>query len=156
MTKKRSHLFISAFESSEKFQSKKSPRTPPVPLRERIAHGQALLGQYSSSLELSDKHKQTTGATTINETSGIYLELTSYPDSKLPLGSLDNSDFSLQSIHINQQECEVAVVFIPDAKRQKFSKKITDYLEKNTRTQKPQNQSLVDSIASLRRPPDFQ
>lgn len=73
------------------------------------------------------------------------------PDCPLPLDSLDGRDFKLRSCR-KLDNREVAVVFVPEGRRNVFQKKLDQYLdpEKDSKGGEPRNHNLIDSISEVR------
>ena len=143
------HLRVDGFSDPQNFRSRKRGSSPPVPLRNRTQHGTELTRQYQSVLE-SSQAKRSEVAQPISESMGIYVQLISFEDCELPLNSLDTSDFELRSCRrINNRD--VAIVFIPDVKRNAFQKKLNAYLdpERDGRNS-PRNHTLIGSIQAVR------
>lgn len=148
MPDRKKHLLFEGFLQNEDYATKRRGRTPHPPERSRLQHGQHLLNQYNGSLDRATSVR-TSSETTITEDSGIYIEITSFPDCELPLKSLDTSEFSLKSLHELDSK-QIAVIFIKDSNRNKLQKKLTSYLDQNTSRGKPKNRDLIDSIANIK------
>src|SRR5687768_4767424 len=131
MAVRKKHLLMQGFLTQEDFATKRTGRSPLVPERDPASHGQNLLNQYVASLEGYDL-RQSTSPPSITEEIGLYLELTSWEDCKLPLGSLDTTDFKLQTLRQNGN-VEVAVIFVPESRRQRLHQKLLAYLGPRTR-----------------------
>lgn len=148
MPVRRKHLLFEGFLHNEDYASKKRGPAANVPVRPRFEHGQYLLNQYSNSLEQENSARRPSELL-ITEEPGIYIEITSFPDCELPLKSLDTSEFALKSLHEVEGK-QVAVIFIKDSNRNKLQKKLTSYLEEDTRNNNPKNRNLVDSISNIK------
>ncbi len=151
MASGKRHISVVGFSKTEGFTSKTQSRSSVVPQRNREQHGQYLTTQYNALVsEYQERHDQ--AQPPITEDTGIYVEITSYPDVKLPLDSLDTQDFKLHSCKVNDDNCEVVVVFIPESKRNSFLRKLEQYLnpEKDTVTNLPYNHKLIASIFNIR------
>lgn len=149
------HIVLPGFNEKEKFRSKSIGRNPEIPVQNRRTHGTGILANYNEAISQGSFRKQTTQSMTAE--SGIYLEVQSFPGCQLQLDSLDTAkSYSLKSLHI-EGDREIAVIFIPDSKRQDFSKKLDAYLnpEKDVINKKsgiasPKNRKLIDSIEQIR------
>lgn len=145
----RQHLRIDNFSDPQNFRSRKRGNSPNVPLRDRRRHGETLSNQYQIVLE-SSRVRRNQIAQAISEDMGIYVEIASFEDCELPLNSLDTSDFELRSCRRFGNK-DVAVIFIPDAKRNSFQKKLNLYLDPTRDGQNgPRNHTLIGSIESIR------
>lgn len=148
MAEQKRHLRVDRFRDQEDFSSKRRPRSAPVIRQQRAAHGGALLRQYNAALEQAEAKRQQVGEP-LTEDVGIYLRLESVSDTPLPLESLDNRDFRLQSLH-KEGDRELAVIFVPESRKQAFRKKLVAYLDASKDVNdKPKNQRLIDSIGSV-------
>lgn len=148
MVDRKQHILLDGFSTNENFRSRNTGRNPEVPEKDRLAHGAFLFGRYSTVLSEYDARRQSI-AEPISEDVGIYVEIIGQQGVKLPLTSLDNRDFKLCSCKF-ENDREVAVVFVPERRRESFHRKITQYLTEETRSKKPKNRPLVDSIADIR------
>ena len=148
MPARKKHLLVDGFLQKEDYATKKKYYGTPIPQRARAEHGQFLLDQYLASInEVNFRREGST--TSITEDVGIYLELTAFEGCELPLKSLDNSDFRLQTL-TEFEGRQIAVIFVPDSRRNKLQKKISSYLSEDTARGKPKNSDLVNSIKSIR------
>lgn len=150
MPERKSHILIDGFSRQEEFQSRRRGRNPNIPLQDRIPHGQSLSQQYSDILQ-KFKNQRERVARPITEDMGIYVEIIGVTDGELPLDSLDTRrDFKLCSCR-KEDNREVAVVFVPESRRDVFQRKLEQYLnpDKDGRNG-PRNHSLVDSIYAIK------
>ena len=87
----------------------------------------------------------------ITEDIGIYVEIVGAPNCELPLDSLDTTrDFKLRSCR-KAGDHEIALVFIPEARRNNFLRKVEQYLDPTKDGAKgPWNHNLIDSIAEIK------
>lgn len=150
MVEIKRHLAVEGCVEREDYRSRTRGRTQEVPSLNRGLHGQALRQQYQRCLEGATA-RAVPAAERITPERGIYVEVTSVEDCQLPLDSLDTArDFKLMSCRQNGQR-EVAVIFIPEEKRQAFLRKIDAYLDPaKDKNNRPKNQRLLDSIAEVR------
>lgn len=124
MVSRKKHLDAARFFTDEKFKSKRLGRNPGIPGRNRKQHGNFLKAQFTSLLD-SYALRKAQGIDVITEELGIYVEIISIEGYKLPLDSLDNKDFKLCSCK-KRDNCEIALVFIPDNRRETFLKKYSN------------------------------
>lgn len=147
----KQHILINGFVSNEDFRSKRTGRNPVIPLQDRLAHGQHLSFRYAEILN-QYQTQRTQIQNPITADIGVYVEIIGTPDCELPLQSLDTSrDFKLRSCR-KVDDHEVALIFIPESKRDVFQKKLNQYLdpEKDSKKGAPRNHSLIDSIAEIK------
>jgi len=149
MTDRRPHLLLNGFNSREKFRSKRTGRNPVIPPQNRSTHGQSLSGQFTNVLNQYQVHRDGV-ENPITQDVGIYVEIISADGCELPLDSLDTSDFNLRYCK-KENEHEVALVFIPESRRNAFHNKLQQYLDSSKDgTGGPRNHNLIDSIAEIR------
>ena len=150
MPERKRHILINGFVSNEDFRSKRTGRNPLVPLQDRLPHGHYLTHRYAeliNQFEMQRTHIQNP----ITEDVGIYVEILGVPGCEFPLHCLDTSrDFKLRSCR-KVDDHEVALIFIPESKRDVFQKKLNQYLdpEKDGKVG-PRNHDLIDSIAEIK------
>lgn len=151
MASGKRHITLDGFYSTERFAPKNIPRNSIPPLRDRDTHSQYLQVNYQKLLDLYQE-KRDQVEQPITDDIGIYVEITSFPEIQLPLDSLDTRDFKLYSCTKTDDGSEQALVFIPEARRQSFLKKLKQYLdpEKDSKKGFPKNHSLIASIADIR------
>jgi hypothetical protein len=150
MPEPKRHILIDGFVSNEDFRSKKTGRNPVIPLLDRLSHGQYLVTRYTELINQFETHR-TQIENPITEDVGIYVEIIGVSGCELPLDSLDTSrDFKLRACH-KEDDHEVALIFIPESRREVFKKKLEQYLdpEKDGKVG-PRNHNLVDSIAEIK------
>jgi hypothetical protein len=150
MPDRKPHLLIPGFASDERFQSRRRPRNPEIPLRDRATHGRSLSRQYSELVQRYDTHAEQ-APQPITDEAGIYVEITGLPGCQLPLDSLDTTrDFRLCSCR-KADDRELAVVFIPEQRRHVFLRKLEQYLDPAKDGERgPRNHTLIDSIGEVR------
>lgn len=149
MPDQKRHLLIEGFLSNEDFRSRRTGRNPAIPLQDRIPHGQQLSARYADLMQQYDGKRQN-AEPPITEDVGIFVEIVGVPGIKLPLDSLDTRDFRLHACR-KVGDREVALVFIPETRRETFQRKVTQYLDPNKDGKGgPRNHNLIDSIAEMR------
>lgn len=151
MVSGKRHIVVDGFSHSEEFSSKSTARSPQVPLRDRGQQADFLSARYR---DLLNAHQELRAhePQPISEEIGVYVEITSLPGLKLPLEKLDNRDFRLRACIPIENECEQALVFIPESRRKAFERKIEQYLDTTKDSKKgfPRNHELIASIAEIR------
>lgn len=151
MAESKPHILLDGFANNEEFRSRRSGRNPVIPPQDRATHGQSLSQQYSNVLD-HFQHQRAQAARPITEDIGIYVEIVGAPGCELPLDSLDTSrDFKLRSCR-KVDDHEVAVVFVPEPRRDAFQRKLEQYRDRQKDSKKgnPRNHNLVDSISEIK------
>lgn len=150
MTERKPHILLDGFVNHEAFRSRRTGRNPVIPPQDRHSHGRSLSHQYSAVLsQFQSQREQATEPVT--DDIGIYVEIIGTPGCDLPLDSLDTSrDFKLRSCR-QVDGREVAVVFIPESRRDVFQRKIEQYLDPDKDGKGgPRNHNLIDSIVEIK------
>lgn len=143
------HIFVDGWIKRENYTYPGTVRNSvKTPARDRFGHGTLLKRKMEQAWETA-KERKSKIAIVSGSPSGIYLEFESDEGFPLALERLDLKDVQLISVK-KENKVEKATVFIPEGKVQGFLKKFEDYLSRDTRFGKPQNKSLVESIADLR------
>lgn len=150
MAERKPHILLNGFVQNEDFQSRRTGRGAKVPLQNRASHGQALTQQYAAIQSGYDSQRKA-APEPITEDIGIYVEIIGMPNCPLTLESLDNRDFKLRSCR-KVDNREVAVVFIPENRRNVFQKKLELYLdpEEDNKSGVPSNHKLIGSISEVK------
>ena len=92
----------------------------------------------------------------VGATPGLYVQFESLPGIPLRLESLEDARAKIELVAVqdivrNGASIQLATVFVPDGKIQKFITKLDDYATKTTAKGEPRHKELVDRIASLQR-----
>lgn len=150
MAERKPHILLDGFAHLEDFQSRNSGRNPEIPLQDRYAHGQNLYQQYTG-LVTQHQERREQAPEPITEDTGVYVEIIGATGCELPQDSLDTSrDFKLRSCRKSGVR-EIAVVFIPESRRDTFLNKLQQYLDPEKDGKKaPRNHNLVDSISEIK------
>jgi len=150
MPKRKRHVLVRGFSNHEEFRSRRKRFNSVIPPQDRLAHGQRLSQQYSAILEQFHARRAQMDIP-ITEDIGIYVEIVGAPNCELPLDSLDTTrDFKLRSCR-KAGDHEIALVFIPEARRNNFLRKVEQYLDPTKDGAKgPWNHNLIDSIAEIK------
>ena len=136
------HPFTTPQGGSAKFQN---------PLRNRVDHAAALQRKLEAAWAAADDARGVSHAVR----GGIYVEFASEPGFQLVFQSLEaiHSGVRLLNVRrgtVNGEEETLATVFIPDEKRSLLLKKIESYSSEQTRSGKPKNAKLIESISDIR------
>lgn len=150
MSERKRHILIDGFVTNEEFRSRRTGRNPIIPPQDRVTQGQRLSTSYAD-LVMQFEVQRAQIENTITEDVGIYVEVVGATGCELPLASLDTSrDFKLRSCR-KDDDHEIALIFIPESRRDVFQRKLEQYLnpEKDGKGG-PRNHNLIDSIAEVR------
>lgn len=150
MPERKPHILIDGFANNEEFQSRRRGRDPLIPPQDRNLHGQRLSQQYTNLLNQYREQREQ-AVQPITEETGIYVEIIGAAECQLPLDSFDTSrDFKLRSCK-KIDDHEVAVIFVPESRRNVFQQKLSQYLDPDKDGKGgPRNHNLVDSISEIK------
>lgn len=150
MPNRKRHILVDGFVTNEDFRSRRTGRNPIIPPQDRLTHGQYLSSLYSDLVGQFEAQRAQI-ENPITEDVGIYVEIVSAPGCELPLESLDTSrDFKLRSCR-KEDGHEVALIFIPESRRDVFKRKLEQYLDPERDGKGgPRNHNLIDSIAEIK------
>lgn len=115
------------------------------PKRDRTSHARRIEDKLNHICEQNALNK----ANAIRSKTGLYLEFFGACGFDLKTKSLENRNkgISLLNIHYDDEtHITRATVYIPEGSESYFLKKVREYGEKNTRSNKPVNEELVSSI----------
>ncbi len=119
------------------------------PRDDRPGHGKKLLEHFSNARTESQNQDKITGRTTSRE--GITVEVRSEHGFPLTFERLDRQGDGIELLNVREQAgVTYATVFIPSGKEETLVKLLEDYIGKDTKSGKPQNQPLVESISEIR------
>ncbi len=156
MAENYKHIFLSDYAKSERYTSPKSMGgEETIPERNRISHSQRLLNQFRAIWEQKRAMEQAREAEQISTRTGTYLSFTSAVNSDLITRSLENLGQGVRLLNIqekitSEEEKHIqAIVYVPNGKEGHFIKKLEKYQTEETKTGKPKNQKLVNSIEDV-------
>lgn len=153
------HILLHNQGSPEGFATPRSARSTFkfIP-RDRQQHGQKLKAQLEEAARQARKQAQVIPAEQVVER-GFYVEFESDPGYDLKVESLKSDRQGIKLVAVSEvaeseqdEKLMRATVFVPEGKLGYFIKKVEQYLDpaKDTKTQKPRNQRLVESVANIR------
>ena len=149
------HFLISDTAHSEPYTPISSRgKTFRLPPRHRQSHGQKLLRQFDRIREESRTIISEQRAFGIDAGNGIYIQFESEPDFELKFESLEATRSGIELLAVREVENKIfATVFVPEGKIDILTKKIADYLEKDTSptSEKAKHKQLVESISEIKK-----
>jgi hypothetical protein len=146
--KRYSHLFIDNLAEAIGYKPKSERFNPSIPIRQdRVSHAQRLIKQFDA---LWKNEQDTRKAHAVKARNGAYVEFTSSVGHDLLTKSLENIQQGIRLLNVREIDNEIkATVYIPAGKERYFINKIEDYQNIDTRTGKPKNANLVNSIEDI-------
>jgi subtilisin family serine protease len=139
------NIFLHADPESHKYKARSGGSSPEIPERNRKEHGAFLTKQLQIALKEAE---------TLDNAHGFCLDFTGQNDCNLIAQSLESfktqAHVRILNIKAENGKIHEATVFVPKKEKEFHLKKIKAYATKDSSKGKPQNQSLVDSIADVR------
>lgn len=151
------HVFLKDTGRARDFTSKQRGGSKlKFPEQNRFEHGTILKHKLEEAWRQAKELDEQRRAVSLSTKDGVYLEFESWPDYELATKSLEDVKHGIRLLTVKKEKIDdkditKATVFIPAGKESFILKKVQDYLneEKNTKTNKPKNQPLIDSINSI-------
>lgn len=145
------HLRVVASTEARPFKSTLQVIKKPVPTRDRATHGQRLLAQFTAlagrERELSQQREELGMP---RQGMSIVLEIS--PKGLLDYKSLEWRRDGVEVLNVSEgATSDLVVIFVPDGRLSAFVKRVTEYLEDDTKSGKPKNAALVNVIENVRR-----
>lgn len=147
------HIFL---EGPTRTQGFTNPRRggpiPEIPPRQRSQHSNYLRQRLDEAWAEVEQQRQ---AVAHVERRGAYIDFVSEPGFELVLKSLEARQTGIRLLNVrregaDQDQQTFATVYVPHHQRGYFLRKINAYSAEETKTGKPKNQKLVDSISDIR------
>ena len=139
------HLRVEERAKAERYTAPKRSRGSfKTPVRDRLPHGEELLGQLSQAE--ADAQEQQADL----KQRGIVLEFRGHPDFELFFKSLEASPQKIELLNVREEgNVTVATVLVPPGKLAYFKKRIEQYINEDTEKGNPKNKDLVQSISEI-------
>lgn len=147
------HIFLQNPPRSLKFKNpRRGSEKPRIPQRDRVEHSAYLMQRLEATWAEVERRQ----AVVHVERHGAYLDFVSDPGADLILKSLEDRKAGIRLLNVRSEgdgdrKTTYATIYVPHPKRGHFLRKITKYAEEDSRSGKPKNQNLVNSIADIRR-----
>ncbi|MBE0515289.1 S8 family peptidase [Sulfurimonas sp.] len=157
------HLKIVKPPEEQPFTSTITGRTNTfIPERDRVAHSQHLQRKLNESFHNIFREESNYQITR----DGMYLEFKSDPGSELSIKSLENIGSNIRLLNVREKKDQVlnsetnqyedktttyATVYIPKINSNYFLDRVQQYATESTRTNKPKNAPLINSIADIQK-----
>lgn len=148
------HIYLPGPDHTRGFTSTRRGRDEPrIPHRDRAGHSSLLEHQWSEVWAEVDTKKEEL-ATVRN---GAFVDFFGEPGYDLKYQSLEDLRqgirlLSVRSVDTEQGTQTVATVFVPNAKRGHFLRKVSEYcdVDKDTKKGRPRNANLIDGVSRIR------
>lgn len=121
-----------------------------LPTRNRQQHGSTLLESLYSFLPVFNQRKVARNKFYLDVPQGITIEFRSAPGFDLAFESLDLTRSGIELLNVRfHDDMYLATCYVPENKLAILVKKVTAYINENTKTEKPKNATLIESIESI-------
>lgn len=145
------HLRVLDSADTRPFRSTLTVRNPPVPPRDRQTHGQKLLRQFAA-LERREAEVSQLREEMNLPRQGMSIVLEISPKGFLDYQKLEWSRDGIEVLTVTEgATSDLVVVFVPDGHLTAFVRRITEFVNEDTRFGKPKNAALVNVIENVRR-----
>jgi hypothetical protein len=148
------HIFLQNPPHSSRFKNpRRGAAGPRIPERDRARHSAYLKGKLEAAWAEAEQRQ----AIVHVERDGVYLDFVSDPGADLVLKSLEYRRSGIRLLNVRREDegggqITKATVYVPHLRRGYFLRKITKYAEEEaSRSGKPKNQNLINSISDIRR-----
>lgn len=145
------HILLSNTSTTEKYKNPQGGGgRPRIPVRNRRAHHQYLLGKLHTAEENFQELISQREAVGVTTKVGIALTFKSEPNFELVFERLEFRPSGIELLSVKEVDgCTYASVSVPDGKLKHFIKKIEQYGREDTLRGEPRNQLLVANIAEI-------
>ena len=160
MPTEHSHIFLRNAEQVSEYTRppRKIEQSLGYPARERALHSTRLQEQWESLWVEARERQETRTAVSMTARNGVYLEFEGAPGYDLATMSLEDRGAGIRLLNVStvtspinpEEEVIRATVFIPSGKRDFFLKKVKKYAEEDTKSGRPKNANLVQSVEAVR------
>ena len=148
---KYSHIKITTAPETKNFTSISSGGgSPRIPERNREEHSQMLRSQLNAAMEAIESEIYEYNLS--NTRKGIYLEFKGDEENELISKSLEDTRANIRLLNVHTDKSgkvSSATIFVPNKKKEFFSKKLHQYTEEDTAKGEPKNKKLINSVVSI-------
>lgn len=145
------HLRVVESAEGRPFRSTLTVRQSPAPQRDRATHGQRLLQQFAALARREAEISQLRAERGLPR-QGMSIVLEISPKGFLDYKNLEWRREGIEILNVSEGDAsDLVVVFVPDGRLTAFVNRITEYLEQDTRYNRPKNAALVNVIENVRK-----
>ncbi|XDE61849.1 hypothetical protein AB3M80_25650 [Arthrospira platensis BEA 1257B] len=123
------------------------------PDRDRIAHARYLEEQIGKAIQQANQILNSRDSQLATGVPGFYLEFQIKSEETIALKSLENRKKNIELVAVkkihDQEDMVLATVFVPESAQDYFLKKVEQYRDEDTDTDKPKNQALVARLEAV-------
>lgn len=151
MAEQLKHLDASAYVEARRFKSTLIVQRPPAPARERRTHGQRLLQQLQQLHRAEADFKRRREALNLPAAVGLTVAVELRPKGFLDYKAMEWKRDGIEVLNVtSHDDFDLIVVHIPDGRLAAFEKRIREYINEDTKYDKPKHAALVNVIESFR------
>jgi len=148
------HLFLENRKYDIPYSSRSFPNNNSLPKRNRESHADFLFRRFDVIWSAIDTEKKERLAVSLPVKSGFYVEFKGQPGKFLATKKLENFPSGIRLRNIREVETSDgiethATVYIPNGKSEFFLDRINQYASEKTRSDKPKNKELIESIEDV-------
>jgi hypothetical protein len=154
----RPHIFLPKHGKPQKYTARGSGGggDSGLPPRDRLAHAEQLIRALTAAVQAGEKLVAARDSAIAGGVPGFYLEFEMPKDQTDILDRLESRKtkklpaIELSSVHPLSDDKIAATVYVPEAQRDYYLKKVAEYRDKDTPKGNPANQPLIDAIDTVR------
>ena len=144
------HIRVERFRSDTTFRPPSRDLSGISSGRNRDVHGPMLEQQFAAAFVAAHQLLTARDPEVHAGAAGVYLEVESAQDAKLPDLSWASKDIRLGAVRVNDMGAEVGTLFVPAAAEEFLSSKVREYARESTPTEKPKHEDRFAPVEAVR------
>lgn len=144
------HLRIEAFRSNMAYSPPSQDMSGRSSGRNRAVHGPKLERELAAALAAAQQSRTARDPLVQVGKVGVYLEVESAKDEKLPDLSWSQKDIRLGAVRATASGTELGTLFVPDSATKFFTDKVNEYAYQNTPKNKPKHEDKFAPVEAFR------
>ncbi|QMI44680.1 S8 family peptidase [Burkholderia sp. MBR-1] len=145
------HLFASGYSESRIYQAPSGAPRLPAMVRNRQTHGARLIRQLRQLRVAAEAIDEMRQELEIPQQAGFSMAIEVRPKGALIPASIEWKRDGIEVLSfVDAVDRDVIVVFVPEGGLSAFERRVREYLEKDTRRNKPAHMALVNAIERFR------
>ena len=145
------HLFVTTWASSEPYIAPGGGGRELPPLREREAHAAELLRALNGALVTLQASPHPEGVHTQQQANGFILEFRMSRGAEKFVQKLEDRRKHIELLNVSDRDADgiSAAIYIPDAAREYFVRKVEKYRDEVTQRDRPKNEALIARVDAV-------
>jgi hypothetical protein len=143
------HIRIEGFLSQASFSPPRRDMSGITSGRNRDVHGPKLERELAEALARTHEVMGPDPQAQVG-TAGVYLEVESAEESKLPDLNWSSRDIRLGAVRVNEKGAEIGALFVPTSAEGFLRTKVEEYAHQSTPKQKPKNEDRFAPVETIR------